>query len=144
MSPALAPETPNVIVPVPPTLGGNVGPPRVEVVVLDVLVLVLLLLVLLLVVLLLLVLLVLVLLLLVLLLLVLLVVDSVVLVVDSVVLVVDSVVLVVDSVVLVVGSVVLVEVVGVGTTQVASLGGRFTLNTREPLFVRVPVGNATL
>src|SRR6185503_14498797 len=116
-----APETPNVTVPVPPTLGGNVGPPRVEVVVLDVLVLVLLLLV----------------------------VDSVVLVVDSVVLVVDSVVLVVDSVVLVVDSVVLVvvvlvEVVGVGATQVASLGGLFTLNRREPLFVMVPVWNATL
>ena len=45
MSPALVPETPNVIVPVPPTLGGNVGPARVEVVVLDVLVLVVLLLV---------------------------------------------------------------------------------------------------
>src|SRR5258706_510091 len=38
VSPALAPERLNVIVPVPPTLGGNVGPPRVEVVVEDVLV----------------------------------------------------------------------------------------------------------
>ena len=40
--------------------------------------------------------------------------------------------------------VVLVDVVVVGTTHVPSEGGRFTLNSRVSLLVRVPVGNATL
>ena len=80
------------------------------------------------------------------------VVDVVVLVVEVVVVVVEVVVWVVDVVVLVVVvvdalvvlAIVVVDVVAGGGRHVPSSGGHLTLNSVAPLFVIVPVENATL